>query len=295
MKSNFDNYGKNKLKRDRSYENYNNVFKNTGKNSLNNNRGHSALSRNINNPNNNCEDKEYLDSNNYSIHSIKSSKRLQTIENELNCFKSNKISENGDFIEENEKTNNVNKSSDFSVIPNSSLLDIANDIIKKLPNDSIVLNNNCNSQTNENYLFEQYGLDFNNLKLCNLEFYLSQKKRQMPEQYNDNYINFIRNYFFLTLTENKKTRNNEMNTNNNVKNKNSFRNPTNKNYNYNNNFNYNNYNNINLFNQNHQNHKNIINGQYKRIVINDKYLSSSNNNIFSNNGGENNNIFNYPN
>ena len=169
MKSNFDNYGKNKLKRDRSYENYNNVFKNTGKNSLNNNRGHSALSRNINNPNNNCEDKEYLDGNNYSIHSINSGKRLQTIENELNYFKSNTISENGDFIEENEKTNSVIKSSDFSVVRDSSLLDITNDIIKKLPSDSIKLNNIGNNHMNKNNLFVQNDLNFNNLNLNNLE------------------------------------------------------------------------------------------------------------------------------
>ena len=282
MKSNFDNYDKNKLKRDSSYGHFNNnILKITGKNLMNNKRCSSAVSRNINNPNNNHHNEPYLDTNNYSNYSINSGKRLQTIENELNCFKSNTISENGDFIEENGKTNNVNKSSDFSVIPNSSLLDITNNIIKKLPNDSIAFNNNCNNKNNNNYLFEQKGLDFNNLNLNNLEFYLSQKKRQMPEQYNENYINFIKGYFLLISRENKKTRNHELNTNNNIKNqtKNNFRKPFNYNYN-NNNFNHNN---IYLFNQNYQNHNNIINGQFKRFVNNEYYFSANNNNQFANN------------
>ena len=100
--------------------------------------------------------------------------------------------------------------------------------------------------------------------------FLSEKKREMPEQYNDNYVNFVENYFELTLSEKQninKSYNNEKNT---------FRKQVHKQNN--------NINNSNLYkNNNYNNGNNIVNevspnGGFNHFVINKNYISRNNNN-----------------
>ena len=227
--------------------------------------------------------------------SIQPNKRLNTNENEPVNSKyntkyfnvTNNFNSNNNFNNEkqqrNTRYNSAGRNNQYndSIVQNKKLEEITNKPIKNKFQNS---NDQIRSQ----------------IKQINLDEFLKIRKQQNPEHYNDNYINFIKNYYNLAKRENKNfffdltidnninTINNQSKNNNNQNNifRRSFRANNNKS---NNQFNMNQLNNqymnqlinqnMNKFNLNQQN-RNIgeSNGHYNLLINNPNYFLNLNKN-----------------
>ena len=152
-------------------------------------------------------------SNSFSNGSIVANIRLQTISNDGLKTRYNYCNnDDGNFCESSRNTKKtLSKNYSSLIIRNKDLKDL-----KNVPLESKINYSKNFDKTNE-------LLDINNLNLNTLEIFLDKKKKEMPEQYNDNYINFIKNYFALTLSQKQNN-----NSNNNGHGKNIFLNSSKK-------------------------------------------------------------------
>ena len=130
--------------------------------------------------------------------SIQPNKRLNTIENEPVNSKynskyfnvTNNFNSNNNFNNEkqqrNTRYNSAGRNNQYndSIVQNKKLEEITNKPIKNKFQNS---NDQIRSQ----------------IKQINLDEFLKIRKQQNPEHYNDNYINFIKNYYNLAKKENK--------------------------------------------------------------------------------------------
>ena len=130
--------------------------------------------------------------------SIQPNKRLNTNENEPVNSKyntkyfnvTNNFNSNNNFNNEkqqrNTRYNSAGRNNQYndSIVQNKKLEEITNKPIKNKFQNS---NDQIRSQ----------------IKQINLDEFLKIRKQQNPEHYNDNYINFIKNYYNLAKKENK--------------------------------------------------------------------------------------------
>ena len=261
MGDNYDPYKKKPLLKNHSYGNIN-VLRDSGE-ILMNQRNKSTFYRNRDFSNNSTISRINSSSNNDSI--IPNG-HLKTISNgQLNtrCYNANDEEEN--FIEDS-----LNLTKPASIIENKRLGYIGNESVRK-QNSSIKnpLGINIKVKNNESNVCGSNNIDINNLNMNELEMFLNKKKIEMPDKYNDNYINFIKNYRAFTLCGNKdgisnnilynqkeKIINNRINKESNI-----FRQSSNKNNNQ-----YNNH----ILNRNSAD---IENGIFNKMVFNANYLS----------------------
>lgn len=279
MGDNYDPYKRNQLIKNRSNANIN-VLRGSGE-ILMNQRSKSTFYKNRDFPNNSTISRNNSNSNNDSI--IPNG-HLKTISNDqLNtkCYIPNDEQEN--FIEDS-----LNSAKSSSIIQNKKLSYIGNEPVRKQnSNINNPLGMNIKVKDNDNNVFGPNSIDINKLNMNQLEMLLNKKKIEMPEKYNDNYINFIKNYHALISCGNKNGITNyilynqkEQIINNRINNeRNIFRQSSNKNNNQ-----YNNH----ILNGNGAGFEN---GIFNKMVFNSNYFSGGSK---SNNGFINKNNI-YPN
>ena len=206
---------------------------------------------------------------------------INSAEQSIKQRTSSSFHKNRDNLSNSKKNSNVNNN--YNSFADSFPLNIPT-IENSTINKKNSFNENRRYTENNNNIVNNLSENFD---LNKLDQFLSIKRMEMPEQYNENYIAFIKKYFKLVSNENNNNFNNNFNNNYNSnnfnenineienpiykiidqkqmfnlnlnQNKKSFRDPNKQKIDFNNKVN--NYNNMRIFNQNYfkgQNNQNI--------------------------------------